>query len=114
MVLADRGFIIEDLLNKKRADLNIPPFLRGRGRLTPQEEMGTKINANARIHVERAIERPKKSTLLTKTISLSLGPTIIKNKFHFVTYFIYCLHFFLESYIYIYFFSFITRIFMCD
>ena len=64
LVLADRGFIIKDLLNKKRADLIIPPFLSGRSRLTSQEEMETKINANAHrpIHVERAIERLKNNT----------------------------------------------------
>ena len=62
LVLADRGFIIKDLLNKKPADLNIPPFLSGRSRLTPQEEMET-INANARIHAERAMESLEKYTL---------------------------------------------------
>ena len=49
-----------DLLNKKGADLSIPLFLSGRSRLTPQEEMETKINADARIQAERAIERLKK------------------------------------------------------
>ena len=44
-----------DLLNKKAADLSIPLFLSGRSRLTPQEEMETKINANARIQAERTI-----------------------------------------------------------
>ena len=50
LVLADRRFTIKDLLNKKGADLNISLIVSGRSRLTPQEEVKTKINASARIN----------------------------------------------------------------
>jgi len=34
VVMADRGFDIQDLLVEKRVTLNIPPFLRDRDQLT--------------------------------------------------------------------------------
>jgi hypothetical protein len=39
LVLADRGFLIKDILQKNGVELNIPPILSGRDRLTPQEEI---------------------------------------------------------------------------
>ena len=55
--MADRGFTIKDLLDPLKATLKIPPFLNGRDRLTPQEEVETKRIAKLSIHVERAIGR---------------------------------------------------------
>jgi len=75
-VLADRGFIIQALLNERHVKLNISPFLNGRARFTPQEEIRTKQIARLRIHVERAIERVKKFRLLGKRIPLSLSSVI--------------------------------------
>ena len=75
-VMADRGFNIRDLLNERKVDLIIPPFLGGRKCLTPQEEALTKDIAKHRIHVERSIERIKKYRLLHKVIPLSLQPVI--------------------------------------
>ena len=60
MVLADRGFLIKEELMKKKAYLNIPPFLGGRDRLNQMEEAKTKAIAKCRIHVERAIEKMKR------------------------------------------------------
>ena len=74
MILADRGFTIRDVLYAKQVDLNIPPFLHGRNRLTREEEIKTRQIARVRIHVERAIERIKKFRLLKKVIPLSLQP----------------------------------------
>ncbi len=74
MVMADRGFLIREVLNERKVDLNIPPFLNGRKKFTPQEEAQTKQIAKVRIHVERAIERLKKFRLLQKVIPLSLVP----------------------------------------
>lgn len=51
MVLADRGFLIEDLVAEQGARLNIPPFLKGRPNFTLSETMYSKIVARARIHV---------------------------------------------------------------
>jgi hypothetical protein len=74
LVMADRGFVIRDVLNERGVDLNIPPFLSGRKSFTPQEEAQTKLIAKVRIHVEGAIERLKKYRLLQKVIPLSLAP----------------------------------------
>ena len=82
LVLADRGFLIEDLLLKQGASLNIPPFLGKRAKFTAQEELKTRRIAKARIHVERVIERIKKFKLLSGNIPLSLSP--ISNQLVFV------------------------------
>jgi hypothetical protein len=63
-VMADRGFKIRDLLVKKGATLNMPPFTRkcsyGKGkRLNNNEIWQTRTIAKHRIHVERAIQRLK-------------------------------------------------------
>jgi hypothetical protein len=72
MVMADRGFVIKDHLFDHGLSLNIPPFLMGRERLTPQEEMQAKRIARVRIHVERAIERVRKFKILSHLLPLSL------------------------------------------
>ncbi|XP_063406670.1 uncharacterized protein LOC143049696 [Mytilus galloprovincialis] len=82
LVLADRGFTIKDLLLKRQAFLNIPPFLGKRTKFTAQEELTTRRIAKARIHVERVIERVKKFKLLSGNIPLSLSP--IANQLVFV------------------------------
>lgn len=81
MVMADRGFLIRDILNERQVELNIPPFLNGRNKFTPQEEVQTKKIAKVRIHVERIIERLKKFRLLQKVIPLSLAPLFSQTVF---------------------------------
>lgn len=76
LVIADRGFLIRDVLQERKVDLNIPPFLGKRDKLTAQEEVLTKRIARVRIHVERAIERMKKFKILSKVLPLSLKPVI--------------------------------------
>ncbi|CAC5362095.1 Sodium- and chloride-dependent neutral and basic amino acid transporter B(0+),Sodium- and chloride-dependent taurine transporter,Sodium-dependent noradrenaline transporter,Sodium-dependent proline transporter,Sodium-and chloride-dependent glycine transporter 1,Sodium-dependent neutral amino acid transporter SLC6A17,Sodium- and chloride-dependent GABA transporter 3,Sodium- and chloride-dependent betaine transporter,Sodium-dependent dopamine transporter,Sodium-and chloride-dependent GABA transporter 1,Sodium len=56
-VLPDRELTIEDLLLRRQASLNIPPFLGKRTNFTSQEELKTRRMAKARIHVEHVIER---------------------------------------------------------
>ena len=53
--MAHRGFEIQNLLVFKKASLNIPPFMRCKDQLDPDEEDETRQIASARIHVERAI-----------------------------------------------------------
>lgn len=72
LVLADRGFTIKDLTDEKGIALNIPAFLKGRSRLTPQEEVETKLIARTRIYVEHAVRRLKSFRLLQKVIPLSM------------------------------------------
>ena len=59
LILADKGFLIRDLL-PNRVNLNIPPFLSNpSGQFTVEEVLATRSTARGRIHVERVIERVK-------------------------------------------------------
>ena len=74
VIIADRGFLIEDMLNERKVSLIRPPFLGMRQKFTPQEEAQTKDIAKHRIHVERAIERMKKFKILQKIVPQKLYP----------------------------------------
>ena len=74
LVVADRGFTVKDMLQQIQVSLNIPPFLRGRDKLTPQEERLTRRIAKVSIHVERFNERLKKFRLIAGIIPLALAP----------------------------------------
>jgi DNA-binding transcriptional regulator YiaG len=55
MVLADRGFDIEDSCGLYCATLRIPCFTKGKPQLSPVDVEATRSIANVRIHVERVI-----------------------------------------------------------
>ena len=57
-VMADRGFMIADLLSARGVDLNVPPS-KLQPQLTEGELIETRRIASVRIHVERAIGRLK-------------------------------------------------------
>ena len=57
LVLADRGFTIQESLMFRRAELAIPAFTRGKDQLDPVDIESTRGIANVRIHVERVIGR---------------------------------------------------------
>ncbi|XP_046550801.1 uncharacterized protein LOC124260515 isoform X3 [Haliotis rubra] len=57
-IMADRGFLIRDLLALRGCTLNIPPFAHGK-QLSKAAVKKTRRIAHARIHVERAIGRLK-------------------------------------------------------
>ena len=76
VVLADRGFLIEDLLKEKKAKLVIPPFLSGRRQFSLNETQLTKVIAKARIHVERFMERLKNFKFFVGVISLQQVPIL--------------------------------------
>ena len=67
-VLADKGFLIADLL-PRGVCLNIPPFLRrqgGKKQFTESQGRATTEIARARIHVERVMSRLKIFKCLSK------------------------------------------------
>ena len=68
MVMADRGFDIQNILAAKKIKLNIPPFMRGKEQLSLEEEFETRSIASVQIHVERAIERIKNYRILQGVI----------------------------------------------
>ena len=55
IVLADRGFDIEEDVAMMQASLKIPAFTKGVGQLSPLDVEKTRKLANLRIHVERVI-----------------------------------------------------------
>ncbi|KAK2550373.1 hypothetical protein P5673_028886 [Acropora cervicornis] len=71
-VMADRAFNLRDLITKKKATLNIPPFAKGK-QLSTKACTRTRRIASLRIHVERAIQRMKKFRLLQGVIPISIA-----------------------------------------
>lgn len=76
LVMADRGFPIQEDLLLRGAKLLIPPPSSGITQMIRSEVQKTKAVANARIHVERAIGRMKRYSILTGTLPISLIPLI--------------------------------------
>ena len=71
-VMADRGFNIQDDLTPLGVKVNIPPFLKGKTQLEPEELVETRRIASLRIHIERAMEKIKNYHIFDKTIPSSL------------------------------------------
>lgn len=80
-VLADRGFVISDLLEEKNVLLNLPPFLRNKTQFTEDEVRKTRRIASRRICVENVIGQAKKAKILTDRCKSHLWP--IMNKIHY-------------------------------
>lgn len=55
VVMADRGFLIEEELKGRGVELNIPAFTKGKAQLDALDIEDTRNIANVRIHVERII-----------------------------------------------------------
>ncbi len=72
LVLADRGFLIEEELAIRGAKLAIPPFARGKKQFSQKEVETARQLSRARIHVERAIGRIKNFRILQQTLPITL------------------------------------------
>ncbi|XP_056116475.1 uncharacterized protein LOC130092600 [Rhinichthys klamathensis goyatoka] len=77
-VMADRGFLVRDLLFEKRVKLVLPAFTRGGAQLTEEQVTASRRIANVRIHVERAIRRLKVYKILSQVIPINMTPKIEK------------------------------------
>jgi len=55
MVMADRGFTINESVGMKQAKLVIPALTKGKSQLDPVDVKKTRGIASVRIHVERVI-----------------------------------------------------------
>lgn len=75
LIVADKGFNIGDILAKRKAYLNIPPYLKSK-QFSAKEIAAAKKIARVRIHVERAIGRVKQYHLLDSVIPLTLKKVI--------------------------------------
>ena len=71
-VMADRGFMVRDMLAENGVDLNIPPFMEGREQLPADEVKRGRSIASLRIHVERAIGRIKNYAILKGTLPITM------------------------------------------
>lgn len=74
--MADKGFLIQDLLKAKNAGLVIPPFLGAKGKFSKNEVSMTHDIARLRIHGERAIRKVKEYHIFDGVIPLNLAPSI--------------------------------------
>ena len=69
LVLADRGFTIEEQVWFRHTELSIPAFTKGKKQLDPIDIEKTRKIANVRIHVERVIgSLRQKYTILESTL----------------------------------------------
>ena len=73
-IMADKGFLIRDELMFRRAELVLPPGVKGHEQMSSQDVQKTKAIANLRIHVERAIQRLKTFRILKFQLPLNLLP----------------------------------------
>ncbi|XP_013881477.1 uncharacterized protein LOC106530414 [Austrofundulus limnaeus] len=70
-VMADRGFLIQDLLYKVGAKLSVPPF-RHPGQFSKKETEETQAVARLRIIAERAVSRVKRYHIWNSPVPLTL------------------------------------------
>uniref|UniRef100_A0A3Q1B8J6 DDE Tnp4 domain-containing protein n=1 Tax=Amphiprion ocellaris TaxID=80972 RepID=A0A3Q1B8J6_AMPOC len=73
LIMADRGFPIQEDLLFKMANLVIPPPSSGLEQMCSQNVAQTKKVANVRIHVERAINRLKWFHILSSTLPVTMA-----------------------------------------
>lgn len=72
IILADKGFEIQDLLDNIGLQINIPIFKINGMQFHEQDIKYMRKIAHERIHVERAIRRLKTFKILSHTIPISL------------------------------------------
>ncbi|XP_065889366.1 uncharacterized protein [Dysidea avara] len=73
VVLADRGFIIQESIGLYCAEVKLPPFTRGKKQLTKVEVDAARRLSRVRIHVERVIGMVRqKYTILQSTLPICM------------------------------------------
>ena len=84
VVMADRGFTVNESVGLKQAKLIIPAFTKGRSQLDPVDVEKTRGIASVRIHVERVIGLlHRKYTILEGTFPQTfLGVTLMDHLKH--------------------------------
>uniref|UniRef100_A0A672GMW1 DDE Tnp4 domain-containing protein n=1 Tax=Salarias fasciatus TaxID=181472 RepID=A0A672GMW1_SALFA len=73
VVMADRGFVISDLLHERRVNLVIPAFTKKGRQLSEEDTTHTRRIANVRVHVERVIRRLKNYKIVSQTVPINLA-----------------------------------------
>lgn len=64
VIMADKGFNIQEMLACKGVKVNVPPFMNESGQFNEGELLETRRIASLKIHVERAMERIKNYHIL--------------------------------------------------
>jgi len=73
VVLADRGFTIQESVGLYCAEIKLPPFTRGKKQLTKVEVDAARRLSRVRIHVERVIGTSRqKCMMLQSTLPISM------------------------------------------
>ena len=73
VILADRGFTIQESVGLYCAEIKLPPFTRGKKQLTKVEVDAARRLSRVRIHVERVIGMLRqKYMLLQSTLPISM------------------------------------------
>ena len=72
-VMADRGFVIQDLQFERKIKLVLPAFTRRGLPLSEEDTTNMRRIANVRVHVERVIRRLKNSRIVSQTVPISLA-----------------------------------------
>ena len=75
-IMADKGFVIQDLLTPIGVRLNIPPFLDSKTQMPSEDVLLTKKIAQLRVHVERAIGRIKEYHILCSTLPAAMWDSL--------------------------------------
>jgi hypothetical protein len=75
-IMADKGFVLNKVLEGTGISVNTPPFLQSQGQFSREEVEQTQAIAKLRIHIERHIRRVKEYHLFDSVIPLSMVGTI--------------------------------------
>lgn len=75
-ILADKGFLIQDLLAPLGVWLNVPPLLQSKEQMPINEVVITKKIAKLRVHVERAIGWVKEFRLLQGVLPSTMWDSV--------------------------------------
>lgn len=76
IILADKGFEIQNILENVGINLNIPTFRISGLQFSPNDVEYIRKIAHERVHVERAIRRIKTFKILSNIIPISIFGTI--------------------------------------
>ena len=75
-LMADKGFVIQDLLTPIGCSVTMPAFLSSKTQFAKDELLKSKEIHNIRVHVERAIRRVKEFHYFDRVIPLTMAGSI--------------------------------------
>ena len=75
-LMADKGFVIQDLLTPIGCSVTMPAFLSSKTQFAKDKLLKSKEIHNVRVHVERAIRRVKEFHYFDRVIPLTMAGSI--------------------------------------